>query len=173
VDHGGSGAEPDPGVAVSYGLLTGQSPVRSVASGVRGRDLGLPSAAGSRRQDPSGHPYEPEPSATVRPAVRPAVGGTCAFHHADPPVPQLAWSVRRGGVTRAGAVVDPPSVLKRDPQGSWLRLRRAKDLMWRPTRAASGNSQRYRTRDPRADADFRAPCGVISAPARWSAASGA
>jgi hypothetical protein len=84
--------------------------VRSNSLVVRRRDLGLPSAAWTRRRDPPGDPFaEPEPTATVSPAVRPAGGGTRAFHHADPPVPQPAQACRRRGVTRGGRTVAFPT----------------------------------------------------------------
>jgi hypothetical protein len=67
----------------SYSLLTGRSfdprsdlwPQASVEE-----NLGLPSAAGCGRQDPTGDPYaEPEPPATVSPAVSPAGRGADDF----------------------------------------------------------------------------------------------
>jgi hypothetical protein len=103
VERGGSGAEPDAGAAVELWVADGpvlRSAVWSAASGVRGGDLGIPSTAGCRREDPTGDPYaEPEPPPIVYPAVRPADRGTGAFHPADSPVPQPAHSGWRRSVT--------------------------------------------------------------------------
>ena len=49
VERGGSGAEPDPGAAVELRVVDGPVLRSRAASGVRGGDLGLPSAAGCRR----------------------------------------------------------------------------------------------------------------------------
>src|SRR5215207_4414205 len=62
-----------PGAAVELraALRPGfRSALRPHTAGVRGGDLGLPSAAGPRRWDPAGGPYaEPDPAATAHPAV--------------------------------------------------------------------------------------------------------
>jgi hypothetical protein len=95
---------------------------------LHGRNLGLPPAAGPWRRDPSGSPYaQPGPPAIIHPAVRPAAGGTGAFHHADPPVPQPARPDRCAGVTWAGAAVD--EFVRFERPTAWASVGRSRRLV--------------------------------------------
>ena len=87
-------AEPHPGAPYELRLARPSLDVRE-------RHLGVPSAAGSRRYDPSGGPYAKlQPTSMAHGAVHATGGGQPhSLHHADPPVPQPVRACRHVSAT--------------------------------------------------------------------------